>query len=276
MSYLKGIFAASITPLTEDYSPDLEAIPDYLDFLAGRGCHGALLLGTTGEGQSFSHEQRIQVVIAGLSVREKWPEFKLLAGTSTSSLDETVKLTKAAYELGVDGALVLPPYYFRNAAEAGLLSWFSEVINRAVPEGSTFLAYHIPGISGVNMSIEFLEKLTDLHPTKFSGIKDSSGDLEFANQLGNRFGEELLVFTGNDRLLSVALNNQASGCITALANLISPDLKSVWEGFASKKPIDIAQNRINQVRKLCEKYPPFPPLIKFLLNRFFSFITKGD
>ena len=128
MSEIQGIFAAAITPLREDYSPDLEAIPEYLDFLAGRGCHGALLLGTTGEGPSFSTNQRIEIFNSGIKVREKWPEFKLLAGTSTPSLDETVTLTKAAFDLGMDGTVVLPPYYFRSSGDIGLLDWFNHVM----------------------------------------------------------------------------------------------------------------------------------------------------
>lgn len=271
MNNLKGIFAASITPLNQDYSPDLDAIPEYLDFLAGRGCHGALLLGTTGEGPSFSFEQRIEIFKAGIKIREGWPEFKLLAGTSTPSLDETVKLTRAAFDLGMDGTVVLPPYYFRNSGDAGLVSWFIKVIEQAVPQGGNFLAYHIPAVSGVGLSLDLLENLRESKPETFSGLKDSSGDMEFSKQLGEKFGDDLSVFTGNDRLLTYALNQHASGCITALANLISPDLRSLWDAFELNQPTELFQNRINEARESCEQFQPFPPLIKFLVNQYFDF-----
>ncbi len=59
--YLAGVYAAALTPLRKDYAPDLEAIPHLLSYLAKRGCHGALLLGTTGEGPSFSAEERVTI-----------------------------------------------------------------------------------------------------------------------------------------------------------------------------------------------------------------------
>ena len=271
MSDIQGIFAAAITPLREDYSPDLEAIPEYLDFLAGRGCHGALLLGTTGEGPSFSTNQRIEIFNSGIRVREKWPEFKLLAGTSTPSLDETVKLTKAAFDLGMDGTVVLPPYYFRSSGDIGLLDWFNHVMFKSVPESGNFLVYHIPAVSGVGISINLLENLLESNPNKFSGLKDSSGDPEFSQRLGDRFRDEIIVLTGSDRLFSHALNQHAAGCITALANLISPDLRSLWEDFRLNNSTKLSQNQINQVREICEQFQPFPPLIKLLLYQFFDF-----
>lgn len=271
MSNIKGILAASITPLKEDYSPDLDAIPEYLKFLAGRGCNGALLLGTTGEGPSFSFQQRIAVMNAAGKVKEEHPDFVLLAGTSTPSLDETINLTKAAYEIGMDGTLVLPPYYFRSAGSAGLLEWFNQVVKNSVPDGGKFYLYHIPGLSGIGLSMNMIEQLVDSNPRKFSGLKDSSGDLDYARKLGKRFGYELEVFTGNDRLLAYALDQHASGCITALANLIAPDLRELWNEHEAGNSTQIWQNNIDTYREISERFQPFPPLIKLLLHQTFKF-----
>ena len=271
MTKMRGIFAASITPLKDDYSPDLDAIPEYLDFLAGRGCHGALLLGTTGEGPSFSFQQRTAIMGAAHEVKIKHPDFILLAGTSTPSLDETINLTKAAYESGLDGTVVLPPYYFRNAGDSGLFDWFDQVISNSVPEGGKFYVYHIPGLSGVGFSMNLLERLADSHPGKFSGLKDSSGDLDYSRKLGEKFGSELEVFTGNDRLLTYALDQRASGCITALANLISPDLRKIWDEYESGLSNQILQRKIDTYREISDQFQPFPPLIKLLLHQFFRF-----
>jgi len=268
---IKGVYAASITPLKKDFSPDLDSLPGYLDFLARRGCHGALLLGTTGEGPSFSPEQRIKIFKAALEVRQEWPEFRLLAGTGTPSLDETEGLTKSVFDLGFDGAVLLPPYYFRASGEDGLFSWYKHVLDRSVPIGGTVLAYHIPSVSGVALSLSLLSRLREAYPEKFLGLKDSSGDPELAVKLGNRFGNDFHVFTGNDHLFSLALENGASGCITATANLISPDLRILWDAFQAHKPRIEIQDRINSVRETLEVFPPFSPLIKFLLARFFNF-----
>jgi 4-hydroxy-tetrahydrodipicolinate synthase len=268
---IKGVYAASITPLKKDFSPDLDSLPGYLDFLARRGCHGALLFGTTGEGPSFSPEQRIKIFKAALEVRQEWPEFRLLAGTGTPSLDETEGLTKSVFDLGFDGAVLLPPYYFRASGEDGLFSWYKRVLERSVPIGGTVLAYHIPAVSGVPLSLNLLSGLREAYPNKFLGLKDSSGDPELAVKLGNRFGNDFHVFTGNDRLFSLALENGASGCITATANLISPDLRILWDDFQAQKPSIEIQEQINSVRETLEIFPPFPPLIKYLLARFYNF-----
>jgi 4-hydroxy-tetrahydrodipicolinate synthase len=223
------------------------------------------------EGPSFSPEQRIDILKVALEVRQDWPEFRLLAGTGTPSLDETEGLTKSVFDLGFDGAVLLPPYYFRASGEGGLFSWYKRVLERSVPIGGTVLAYHIPAVSGVPLSLNLLSGLREAYPNKFLGLKDSSGDPELAVKLGNRFGNDFHVFTGNDRLFSLALENGASGCITATANLISPDLRILWDDFQAQKPSIEIQEQINSVRETLEIFPPFPPLIKYLLARFYNF-----
>jgi 4-hydroxy-tetrahydrodipicolinate synthase len=268
---LAGVFAASLTPLNPDFSPDLSALESLLDFLAGRGCHGALLLGTTGEGPSFNPEQRLAILRAAVQGRPRHLPFRLLGGTGTPSLSETISLTRAAFELGLDGVVVLPPYYFRKASDEGLYAWFSEVLRQAVPPGGALLGYNIPNLTGIGFSLDLLTRLKEAYPDRFAGIKDSSGDPEYARQLGARFGRELTVLTGNDHLFSLALACGASGCITAPANLFSAELRRIWDAFQAGSPDEAAQERVKQVRARLEKFPPFPPLLKALIARCHGF-----
>lgn len=270
-SHLGGVYAAVVTPLKNDFSPDYSALPLLLEFLKDRGCHGALLLGTTGEGPSFASEERLELMRSALQMRTIDPDFRLLAGTGTPSLTETVDLTKAAFELGFDGVVVLPPYYFRKASDEGLYRWFSQVIQLAVPAGKALLGYHIPGVSGVPLSIELLQRLKSAYPEQFAGIKDSSSSREHAIQLGETFRDELMVLNGNDRLYSQALQSSASGCITALANLCSPDLRQVWDCFQKGEESGVHQVRLDTYRSVAESYQPFPPLIKALLAYRYQF-----
>lgn len=264
---LAGVYAAVITPLSPDDTIDLSAVTPLLDRLAGRGCHGALILGTTGEGPSFGPEERIALCKASLRVRQTRPDFKLLAGTGTPSLDETVRLTKAAFDLGFDGVVTLPPYYFRKASDDGLFAWFGEVIKRAVPAGGVFLGYHIPPVSGVALSFELLARLKDAFPDQFAGLKDSSADADHAQALGRRFGNDLLIYSGTDSLFQSALVAGASGCITAPANLFSPDLRRLWDAHLRGAQDSAANDRLQIVRAIFDRYPPAPSLIKGLLNR---------
>ena len=264
---LSGVYAASVTPLKADLSPDLDAVPEYLTFLASRGCDGALLFGTTGEGPSFSPSEREAVWRAALKVREQLPGFRLLAGTGTPSLTETIDLTRLAFDLGYDAVVTLPPYYFRKATDEGLFNWFEQIITKGVPSNGYLLGYHFPGVAGVGFSLHLLNRLKDAFPRQFAGIKDSSHDEGFAVALGERFGSDLAVFCGTDSDFVLALEHHAAGCITAPANLISPGLREIYDAFMSKSNPSAAQAKVREQRHALEQLPPFPPTLKALLSR---------
>lgn len=276
MHPLAGVYTAAVTPLKQNYSPDLEAVPSLLSFLAERGCHGILLLGTTGEGPSFSPEERLAILRAAIQARIEHAQarggaYKILAGTGTPSLSESISLTRSAFDMGCEGVIVLPPYYFRKATEEGLFRYFSDLIHKAVPSDGFLLGYHIPGTAGIGFPPDLLARLMDAFPRQFAGIKDSSHDVEFACELGNRFGSDLLVLTGTDSLFQTALENHAQGCITAPANLISPDLRKVWDAFQHGDDVSIFQRRVTEIRQILEKFPPFPPMVKALLAKQHGF-----
>jgi 4-hydroxy-tetrahydrodipicolinate synthase len=273
---LSGVYAAALTPLRANASqPDLEAVAPYLAFLASRGCHGALLFGTTGEGPSFSPAERGAVWQTALQVRQQYPNFRLLAGTGTPSLTETIDLTRAAFDLGFDGVVTLPPYYFRKATDEGIFKWFEQVITQAVPRDGYLFGYHFPGAAGIGFSLDLLARLKDAFPVQFAGIKDSSHNADFARALGEKFGADLAVFTGTDSDFTFALEHHAAGCITAPANLLSPDLRAIYDAYQNEKPgfsqkpgfSHPAQERVTHQRHILEKYPPFPHTLKALLPR---------
>ena len=268
---LAGVYAAAVTPLKDGSVLNLETVPALLHFLASRGCHGALLFGTTGEGPSFSPKEREILMRSARVYRQQLPGFKLLAGTGTPSLSESIDLTKLAFDLGYDGVVVLPPYYFRKATDEGLFNWFSELIKKAVPSKGHLLGYHIPATSGVGFSLDLLARLKDVFPTQFAGIKDSSHDEAFATSLGQRFGKDLLVLNGTDSYFHHALKNHAQGAITAAANLISEDLREIWDLFQAGKDPSEAQTRATEKRHILEKYMPFPPILKSLLHKLHGF-----
>jgi 4-hydroxy-tetrahydrodipicolinate synthase len=268
---LGGVYVAAITPLNADYSIDYAAIPSLLDFFAKRGAHGALLFGTTGEGPSFAPEERLEACKAALQVRQAHPDFKLMLGTGTPSLDETVALTRAAFDLGFNGVMTLPPYYFRKATDEGLYLWFSEVIKRAVPSGGAFFAYHIPSVSGVAVAPDLMARLKDSFPTQFQGLKDSSADSAYGQMLGERFGSDQLIFCGTDPLFQSALKAGAGGTITAPANLFSPELRRVWDAHVKGQADTEAQTRLETMRPILDRYPPASATLKAMLARIYNF-----
>ncbi len=268
---LAGVYAAAVTPLKSDSSLDLESVPLLMGFLASRGCHGALMLGTTGEGPSFSSSERETLLRTVFHYRKENPGFRILVGTGTPSLSQTIELTRQAFDLGCDGVVVLPPYYFRKASDEGLFQWYRELIYKAVPSDGYLFGYHIPGTAGIGLSLELLVRLKDEFPRQFAGIKDSSHNEDFTRQLGGTFGSELLVLNGTDSDLQFAMHNRAQGCITAAANLISPDLREAWNSFQAGKDTTALQARITEQRRVLEAYPPFSCAVKALLHRLHGF-----
>jgi len=272
---LAGVYAAAVTPLRakslngskSDSTLDLESVPVLLNFLASRSCHGAVLFGTTGEGPSFSPSEREAVMRAASAYRNQLPGFRLIAGIGTPSLSETIELTKLAFDLGYDAALALPPYYFRNATDEGLFNWFSELITKAVPSHQYLLGYHFPRVAGIGFSIELLARLKDAFPMQFAGIKDSSHDADLTRNLGEKFGHDLVVLTGTDSYVQLAMENKAAGCITAPANIISPDLRKVWDLMREGKDASAAQAHVTELREILDQYLPFPPTLKAMLHR---------
>jgi 4-hydroxy-tetrahydrodipicolinate synthase len=272
-SSLSGVYAAAVTPLKPDYSLDLDGLDALLPFLAKRGCHGVLLMGTTGEGPSFSIQERLVVYEQAAKVKQSIPDFQLLAGTGTPSLGDTIFLTKAAFDLGFDAVVVLPPYYYRKASDNGLYDWFSQLIQQAVPSDGALLGYHIPPVSGVGLSIDLLTRLKETFPNQFAGIKDSSGDPQFAQLLGERFAQNMVVLNGNDRLFSLSLHSHGSGCITAMANILSPIHRLVWDRFQSGSSLEAEQEQLSHAREILDRHQPMPPILKLLLNNLHGFPT---
>jgi 4-hydroxy-tetrahydrodipicolinate synthase len=113
------------------------------------------------------------------------------------------------------------------------------VIRKSVPNDGFLLGYHFPAVAGIGLSLDLLARLKDAFPEQFAGIKDSSHNTEFILDLGKKFGDDLAVFNGTDSDFTLALQNQAAGCITAPANLISRGLREIYDLFmAGGDPAD--------------------------------------
>ncbi len=268
---LAGVYAAAITPIHPDQSIDLDSIPEYLSFLAQRGCHGALLLGTTGEGPSFSDAERKQIFTAGTRVWEEHPDFRLLAGTGTPSLTQTAEITKFAFDLGFSAAVVLPPYYFHQAGNAGVFDWYQNLIQTAIPTEGYLIGYHFPAQAGVPIPLDVLRALRTSHPDHFIGIKDSTAEAEYTRLISKVLDSNFVSFVGNDRFLAAGLKWGASGCITAMANLHSPQLREIWDAHQKGQSTPLAEKFIAAQRNILKKYAPFAPSVKSFVARRHGF-----
>ena len=170
-----GVFTASLTPLNQDASPNLNQLVSHVNWLFGQGSDGVAILGSTGEANSLTFEQRLSIIehTAG-----KLPPEKLMLGTGSCSMQDAIRLTSASVQAGVFTVLVLPPFYYRPQSEEGAFRYFSELIDTVSEERLRVVFYNFPQLTGFSFSLELLTRLRERYGQVAAGIKDSSGDWE--------------------------------------------------------------------------------------------------
>ncbi|MEE8279246.1 MAG: dihydrodipicolinate synthase family protein [Alphaproteobacteria bacterium] len=260
----QGVYAAALTPLKDDLSPDKAAMARHCRWLAGNGCDGVAVLGTTGEANSLSVDERLAILEA--LIEAGIPGDKLIPGTGCCALTDTVRLTRQAIELGICAVLVLPPFYYKNVSDEGLFAAYSEVIERVGDRRLRLYFYHFPQISAVPLSIELIERLLKAYPGTVAGIKDSSGDLENMTSLARGF-PGFRVFAGTEKLLLPLLKAGGVGCISAGANVLSAligRLYGLWREKKGDAKTEGMQEEVTAKRLLLERFPMIPAMKQIL------------
>jgi hypothetical protein len=192
------VIAAALTPVGPDFAPDLSRVVAHCGRLLRDGCDGINLLGTTGEAVSFSVAQRLAVMEA--IAASGLPPARFMVGTGAAALADAVTLTAAATRLGFAGALVLPPFYYKDVGDDGLYAHFATLIERVAAPALKLYLYHFPALSGVPFSRGAIGRLVAAYPTTIAGLKDSSGDLAYAQAVVTEF-PELAVFPSTEAIL---------------------------------------------------------------------------
>jgi len=221
-----GVNAAVLTAMREDLSVDLDRTAAHCHWLLANGCNGLAVMGTTGEANSLGISERL-ALLDGLAARGV-PGEKMLPGTGTTAITDTVLLTKKAREIGCRGALLLPPFYYKGPSDDGLLAYFSEVIER-VGGGISFYLYNFPQQSAIPFSVDFFARLLKKYPTAFKGVKDSSGSFENGCGYVDAFARD--GFEVYDTLLLPLLRRGGAGCITAAGNMNSAAAAKVYANW---------------------------------------------
>ncbi|WDR02177.1 dihydrodipicolinate synthase family protein [Devosia algicola] len=263
---VSGVYCAAVTPVREDRSPDLPLFATHCERLIEHGCNGVALLGTTGEANSFGIIERQEileyVVNSGIA-----PE-KLMPGTGTCAIADTVALTRHALSLGVSRVVMLPPFYYKKPTDDGLFSAYSEVIERIGNDRLKIVLYHIPQMSSVPITASLVERLIKAYPQTVVGIKDSAGDLENMKSMVDAF-PGFSVLAGADPLLLPLMEHGGAGCITATSNLVSNELAAVFRGardVGQRAIVAAAQEKIVAYRTLSNSLGAQIPTIKAMLG----------
>jgi 4-hydroxy-tetrahydrodipicolinate synthase len=260
----RGINCASLTPMDELGAPCIDLLVAHCQWLIDAGCEGIVLLGTTGEANSFTVAERKAIldgaITGGISAE------KLIVGTGCTAGGDTVELTKHALSNGVTRCLMLPPFYYKNVSDAGVVAAYSRAIEAVADARLRVYLYQIPQLTGVSLGPIVVEALRRAYPGTIAGIKDSSGDLAAITELCMRFGEEIDVLAGSERYLLAALRAGASGCVTATANANAAQICTLYSK-RDDSDADASQTAVAAVRGKFEGYPMIAALKAFTARR---------
>jgi 4-hydroxy-tetrahydrodipicolinate synthase len=208
---IAGIWSAVLTPVDAGLAPDAATALPYYRELLQRGCDGINLLGTTGEAMSFSADQRVAFMEAVAS--SGLPMERTMVGTGAASAADAARLTRQAFACGFAAALVMPPFFFRDASDDGIVHFFETLFARTNPPPASVLLYNFPKMSGIAFHPALVDRLLREFPGIFAGMKDSSNDARLqAEILSNHPG--LAVLPGSEADLLAAKSRGASGCIS--------------------------------------------------------------
>lgn len=239
-----GSLVAIVTPF-KNGKLDERALGDLIEWQITSGTHGIVPCGTTGESATLTHAEHDRVVAFTVEVvRRRVP---VVAGTGSNSTEEAIALTKHAKAAGVDGALLITPYYNKPTQEGLFLHY------KAVAEAVDLplVVYNIPGRTGVNMLPSTIARLT-VCPTVVA-VKEGSGAVQQASEIIQLCGERLTVLAGDDALTLPMMAVGGKGVITVTANLVPTKMAQLVNAFR--------EGRVEAARAMhYELYPLFTAL----------------
>jgi len=213
---LRGVIAAIATAIDNAGEPDCGRSVALARFLLVNGCDGLNVLGTTGEGTSFSLAQRIRLMRAYAA--SGLPLHHMLVGTGAAALADAVTLTANAAGLGFGGALVLPPFYYKGVPDDGLFAVIAAIMQATAAQPIPIYLYHFPAQSGLPWHLGLIRRLIDCFGERVVGLKDSSGDMDFAREAAS-LSPRFQVFPSTEAALPDTRSGRFAGCIPATANL---------------------------------------------------------
>jgi 4-hydroxy-tetrahydrodipicolinate synthase len=251
-----GVIAPVLTPFGEDGNPDAERFVAHAQWLMATGCTALAPFGTTSEANSLGLDERMELLEE--LVDDGVEPSKLMPGTGTCSLTDTIVLTRHALDLGCGGVLMLPPFYYKGPSEEGLYRYFSEVIDGVGDDKLKVYLYHIPPVAQVGFPLPLIGRLAKAYPDTVVGLKDSSGDWSNTAAILAEY-PQLEIFPGSEVFLLDGLKHGAAGCISATCNVSATAIREVYDKWQTPDAEKL-QAGITAIRKAIQAYPMVPAL----------------
>ena len=256
MSEINGIYAASVSILDRNLRLDISKTIKHAENLIDQGCHGVAILGSTGQAQLISLEEKIKL-IEDLS-KSKYKE-NFIIGTGFNSLSDTILLMKTSQLLDMKKFLIMPPaYYFYK--DKDVINFYNKIIENI--SDCKIILYNFEKLCGYKFSIECVETLVKKYPKQIIGVKDSTYNL-YENLNIDNFS----ILPGSELKLLKGLELGCSGIITATCNVTADLSRKVYDDFKNKKDQKYNEKLCN-VRSAFDKYN--------LISGMHSFLSDSD
>lgn len=222
--YFGRLLTAMVTPFNADGSVNYEKAADLAEWLINNGSDGLVVAGSTGEAATMSAEEKLElfrVVVNRINKR-----VPVIAGTGSNNTADSVKMTKMAEAMGVDGALIVGPYYNKPTQE-GFYQHFAAV---AQSTGLPIIVYNVPGRTASNISPAIVARLAaDFE--NIVAIKEAAGNVAQVAELYSVLPEEFTIYSGDDGLIIPFMSVGATGLISVLSNIGGGILQDVMQAY---------------------------------------------
>ena len=250
---LKGSIVALITPFKEDGAVDFDAMGQLIDFHIQNGTDAILVLGTTGESSTMTHEEDDEV--CEFAVKRVAGRVPVIAGSGSNCTQTMVEKSLRYQELGADGLLVITPYY-NKANEEGMYQHFKTVLDAVdIP----CILYNVPGRTGCSISEGVIARLAG-HPNAL-GIKEASGSIAYASCIARYLSDDFFMFSGNDDMVIPLMSLGARGVISVWANIAPKtvhDMVFDWLEGRQEAALATQLNNLDLIAALFCEVNPIP------------------
>lgn len=223
MKNLQGSIVALVTPFSEDGSVDFDAFGRLIDFHLENGTDAILVLGTTGESSTMTHEE--DDAVCEFAVKRVAGRVPVIAGSGSNSTQTMLEKSLSFQKLGADGLLLITPYY-NKSNEEGIYQHFKTVLDAVdIP----CILYNVPGRTGCSISERNVVRLAQ-HPNAI-GIKEASGNVSYAAKVARHLSDDFMMFSGNDDIVVPMMSLGARGVISVWANVMPHEVHEMTQAF---------------------------------------------
>ena len=240
MSIFKGAGVAITTPFLANGEVDYDTFRDQIEYQIQNGTDAIIVCGTTGEASCLSHEEHLDCIKFCVVVVNK--RIPVIAGTGSNCTETAIYLSTEAEKYGVDGLLVVTPYY-NKATQKGLIEHYTMVANSVkLP----IIMYNVPSRTGCNILPETAAKLCKNVPN-IVGIKEASGDISQVAKVALLCGDDIDIYSGNDDQIIPILALGGKGVISVLSNIAPKQTHDICQAFVDGDTAKAAKLQIEAI-----------------------------